>query len=129
MNSRRFAGYSWCLHTHTHTHTHHRRRIFTSRGCTRSKYIMMSLHDSVLLFALYSFSCALLTLLSLSLSSLYVSLFLSFSFSFSSSENRGGNEPSALASDKRNPTSCFRTRDELVLSHAKACGLYLPNIS
>jgi hypothetical protein len=87
---------------------------------------MMSVYDIVLLFALYSYSRVLLNLLSLSLSSLYVSLFLSFSFSFSSSENKG-HEPSA--SDKRNPTSCFRIREELFLSHAKACGLYMPNIS
>ena len=42
---------------------------------------MTSVYDTVLLFALYSFSCALLNLLSLSLFSLYVSLFLSFSLS------------------------------------------------
>jgi hypothetical protein len=51
--------------------------------------------------------------------------FLSFSFSFSSSENKG-NESSV--SDRRNPTSCS-IREDLFLSHAKACGLYIPNIS
>jgi hypothetical protein len=35
----------------------------------------------------------------------------------------------SLASYKRNPTCCFRIREELFLSHAKACGLYIPNIS
>ena len=44
---------------------------------------MTSVYDIVLLFALYSFSCALLNLLSLSLSSLYVSLFRSFALSLS----------------------------------------------
>ena len=41
----------------------------------------------------------------------------------------GAMNRSALGSDKRNPTSCFRIREELFLSHAKACGLYIPNIS
>ena len=81
--------------THTHTHTHILGVGLLACGCPRSKYIMMSVYDIVLLFALYSFSCALLNLLSLSLSSLYVSLFLSFSFSFTSSENRG-NEPECI---------------------------------
>jgi hypothetical protein len=79
---------------------------------------MTSVYDIVLLFALYSFSCALLNLLSLSLSSLYVTLFLSFAFSFSSSENER-NEPSELGSDKRNPISCFRIREEFFLSHMR----------
>ena len=86
----------------THTHTHiigvGYLLLVGAREPTRSKYIMMSVYDIVLLFGVYSYSCALLNLLSLSLSSLYVSLFLSFSFSFSSTENKG-NEPSA--SDKQ----------------------------
>jgi hypothetical protein len=43
-------------------------------------------------------------------------------------ENKG-NEPSALASDKEILLLVFEIREELFLSHAKACGLYIPTIS
>jgi hypothetical protein len=36
---------------------------------------------------------------------------------------------SSLASDKRNPTSCFGIREEFCPSHVKACGVYILNIA
>jgi hypothetical protein len=60
----------------------------------------MPAYDIVLLFAFYSFFCALLNLLSLSLYAVFVSHFLSFSFSFLSgfiSRENKGNEPYLLA--------------------------------
>ena len=66
---------------------------------------MISAYDIVLIFVFYSFSCALLNLISLSIYSLSVFHFLSFSFTFSFSQRfflvrTTGEGPSLLTSDK-----------------------------